>query len=370
MRTMRAAVFTEPGAPLEIEELVVEDPHAGEVLVRMAASGVCRSDYHVVVGEWTAPTPIVLGHEGAGIVESVGEGVTSVKPGDHVILSWTPSCGRCRYCVIGRPNLCELVAERTYASVMFDGTTRLAYPDGRPVYSYSATATFGEYTVVPEAGVVPIRSDFPLEIAALIGCGLTTGVGAVINTANVEAGASVLVIGCGGVGLAVIQGAALAHATPIIAVDRVQAKVDNALRLGATHAILAEDGTDVAAAVKDLTDGAGVDYAFEAIGVASAIESAIEATAPGGTMVVVGQVPEGVTATFDPFTLSDREKVIRGCNYGSARPPVDFPRLVELCSSGAIDASAFVTSTISLDGINEAFARIGSGEGVRSVIVF
>jgi S-(hydroxymethyl)glutathione dehydrogenase/alcohol dehydrogenase len=367
---MHAAVFTEPGSPLVVEELVVEDPHRGEVLVRMAASGVCRSDYHVVVGEWSAPSPIVLGHEGAGVVEAVGEDVTAVQPGDHVILSWTPSCGRCRYCVIGRPNLCELVAARSYASVMLDGTTRLAYPDGRAVYSYSATATFGEYTVVPEAGVVPIDRGFPLDRAALIGCGLTTGVGAVINTARVEPGATVLVIGCGGVGLAVVQGAAIAAASTIIAVDRLAPKVEAAAGLGATHTIVADEATDVVAAVRDLTGGIGVDYAFEAIGVGPAIETAIEATAAGGTTVVVGQVPEGVRASFDPYTLSDREKVIRGCNYGSARPPVDFPRMVRMCEAGDIDVDAFVTSRIGLDGINEAFARIAAGEGVRSVIVF
>lgn len=368
MREIRAAVFEAPKRPLVVESLRIGEPRPGEVLVRLAASGVCHSDYHVVLGEWSAPTPLVLGHEGAGVVEALGEGVTTVEVGDHVILSWTPYCRSCSYCLAGRPNLCELAARTAYASVLFDGTTRLSR-DGAPVYSYLAVGSFGEYAVVPETGAVKIRKDAPLDTAAIVGCAVTTGIGAAINTAKVEPGASVLVIGCGGVGLSVIMGAALVSAWPIIAVDLHESKLARARRVGASETLNAST-EDVPAAVAELTGGRGVDYAFEAIGLAPTIEQAYEALAPGGVAVVVGQVPEGVRASFDPFVMSDREKTLTGSNYGSARPPLDFRRIVELQMAGKLDLEALVSARIALEDVNDAFAAMDRGEDARSIITY
>lgn len=366
MKTMLGAVFEEPGRPMAIEELSIDQPHAGEVLVRLAASGVCRSDYHVVVGEWTSPTPIVLGHEGAGIVEQVGEGVSTVEVGDHVIMSWVPYCGRCTYCLRGRPNLCTLVLDTAYEGVMLDGTTRLRRGD-EDVYSYSAVASFAEYAIVPATGAIPIRKDAPLDIAATVGCAVTTGIGAAINTASVEPGASVLVIGCGGVGLSTIMGATLVSAMPIIAVDTLYPKLELARRVGATETINATT-TDVLEAVREITGGRGVDYAFEAIGGASTIELAYDAVCPGGTAVVVGQVPNGVKASFDPMVMSDREKRLIGSNYGSSSPPLDFPRIIDLYMAGKVPLDALLSQHVKLEEINEAFEEMKRGELARSII--
>lgn len=365
---MRAAVLHRANEPLTIEEVDIAPPRQGEVLVRMVASGVCHSDYHPVLGEWTVGLPIVLGHEGAGVVEEIGPGVEGVAPGDHVILSWAPNCRRCFYCTIGRPALCELMARTAALSTMFDGTTRLSL-DGRQVYQFAGTGTFGSYAVVPESGAIPISKEMPLDRAALIGCAVTTGVGAVTNTARVEAGASVMVIGCGGVGLSCIQGASLSSAHPIIAVDTNDAKLAQARALGATHTVnpRMQDPIEVAAS---LTAGRGVDYAFEAIGLAQTIEQAYEAIRPGGTAVVVGQVPEGVRISIDPYVMSDREKTLKGSNYGSARPTIDFPRLVHLYLSGKLKLDEMVTRVIRLDEINGAFDAMAAGEVVRSVIQF
>jgi S-(hydroxymethyl)glutathione dehydrogenase/alcohol dehydrogenase len=365
---LTAAVFERPGTPLALESLHLDEPRAGEVLVRLAASGVCHSDYHVVLGEWSAPTPIVLGHEGAGVVEAVGEGVTTLAAGDHVILSWTPYCGRCRFCLSGRLNLCTLAAETAYASVLFDGTTRL-HRGHESVYSYLAVGSFASHAIVAETGAVRIRDDVPLDRAAIVGCAVTTGVGAAINTARVQPGASVLVIGCGGVGLSVIMGAALVSGLPIIAVDLVESKLELARRVGATEVINAS-ATNVADAVCEITVGAGVDYAFEAIGKPETIELAYDVLAPGGTAVVVGQVPDGVTASYDPFVMSDREKTLTGSNYGSARPPLDFPRIIDLYMASKLDLDVLVSRHIQLHEINDAFEAIRSGEVARSIITY
>lgn len=367
--TFRAAVFEGPGRPLAIEEVELPaQPGPGEVLVKLAASGLCHSDYHVLRGEWPAPTPLVLGHEGAGTVEAVGEGVTSVATGDHVVLCWTPWCGRCPYCMAGRPILCDMAKSRASRHVMYDGTTRLTR-DGRPVHSYIALGTFGQYAMVGETGAVRIRGDVPLAQASLVGCAVTTGIGAVLNTAAVTPGSSVLVIGCGGVGLNIVQGARLAAARQVIAVDRRPEKLEVARALGATDALEAGAG-DVVEAVRGLTVGRGVDFAFEAIGVPAMIEAACEALAKGGTAVVVGQVAAGQRVSIDPLLLSDQEKTIRGSNYGSARPPIDFPRILDLYAEGRIDLDSLVTRRIRLEGINDAFDAMGRGEGIRTVIEY
>jgi S-(hydroxymethyl)glutathione dehydrogenase/alcohol dehydrogenase len=365
---MKAALLEKPSQPLEIVDAVIEDPRPGEVLVKLAASGVCHSDYHVVLGEWTSPMPLVLGHEGAGIVEAVGAGVTSVAPGDHVVLSWTPSCGSCRQCLSGRPSLCEVAAETAYASVMLDGTTRIKQ-GGRDVYSYLGVGSFAEYTVVQASAAVKVRKDAPLDKAAIVGCAVTTGIGAAINTVNVRPADSVLVIGCGGVGLSVMMGAALVSGMPLIAVDLRDDKLELARRVGATHTINSSTA-DVVEQVRELTDGRGVDWAFEAIGLRQTIELAYETLAPGATAVVVGQVPEGVKASFDPFVMSDREKRIVGSNYGSCRPALDFRRILDLYMDGKLDLDALVNRSIALDQVNEAFAAMAEGEVARSVITY
>lgn len=367
MRT-RAAVFTAPNEPLDIRELDVADPGPGEVLVRLVASGVCHSDYHVVKGDWGVEAPVVLGHEGAGVVERVGPGVTSVADGDHVILSWVPYCGECYDCAAGKPALCQKVQDTAYNGLMLDGTTRLSDGD-HEVYSYCATASFSEYSVVPETGVVKIRRDAPLDRAALIGCAVTTGVGAVINTADVRPGQTVLIIGCGGVGLSAVMGARLLSAGTIIAADLHDGALEKARQLGATHTV--NTGTeDLTDAVARIAGSHGVDWAFEAIGLKPTIEQAFELVRPGGTAVVIGQAAEGVTIEIDPFVMSDREKSLIGSSYGSASPAIDFPRLVELYMNGRLDLDVLVARTAPLEQINEAFAAMGRGEAARTVLTF
>jgi S-(hydroxymethyl)glutathione dehydrogenase/alcohol dehydrogenase len=366
-RTMTAAVFRAPGEPLAIEEVEVAEPGPGELLVRLHASGVCHSDAHVVLGEWSAPSPLVLGHEGAGVVEAVGEGVTSAAPGDHVVLSWCPSCRRCEWCLSGRPQLCDVAAATAYASVMADGTTRLRQGDS-PVFAYLSTGTFGQYSVVPESGAVVIDSSIPLDRAAIVGCAVATGFGAVVNTARVPVGATVAVVGCGGVGLSIVQGARAASAGPIIAVDLREDKLALARRVGATHTVNGADA-DAVAAVRELTGGRGVDYAFEAIGAPPAIEQAADMLASAGTLVIVGQTPEGARVRLDPFRISDRELRIIGSNYGSCRPAIDFPRILELDRQGIIDLEALITDRIELAAVNDAFSAMREGAGARSVII-
>jgi S-(hydroxymethyl)glutathione dehydrogenase / alcohol dehydrogenase len=364
-----AAVFSGPGEPLCVQTLELPStPPAGEVLVKLAASGVCHSDYHVLVGEWAAPVPMVLGHEGAGVVHAVGPGVTQVSEGDHVILSWAPSCRVCEFCVSGRPVLCELMNQTAAQHLSFDGGTRFTR-DGEPVHGIASLGTFAEYLMAPESGVIRIRQDAPLAPASLIGCAVTTGIGAAINTARVRVGSSVLVVGCGGVGINVIQGARLAGAGQIIAAVVSEDKLALARKFGATHTINGREH-DMVDAAKELTGGRGVDYAFEAIGLARTIEQCYEAIVRGGTAVVVGQVADGVRVSIDPFVMSDQEKTLTGSNYGSARPALDFPRILDLYMDGRVELDALVTGRISLDGINEAFAAMGRGEGIRSVIEY
>ncbi|MCW4355204.1 Zn-dependent alcohol dehydrogenase [Hoyosella sp. YIM 151337] len=364
---VKAAVFEGVGKPIQVEELDLQDPQEGEVLVRLAAAGVCHSDFHVVKGEWASDSgSLVLGHEGAGVVEKIGSGVTTVAVGDHVILSWVPYCGVCRYCQAGKPALCPKVEQTAYLNVQYDGTSRLSR-DGEVVSSYLATGAFADHVVVHETGAVPIRKDAPLDRAALVGCAVATGVGAVINTADVRPGDSVLVIGCGGVGLSVIMGAKLVSAGQIIAVDMSDKALDLAKALGAT-AVINPSSTDVTVAVSELVGEAGLDWAFEAIGLKSTIEQAYELIAPGGTVVVVGQSADGVTIEIDPMVMSDREKSIIGCNYGSSRPAIDFPRLIDLYMAGKLDLDGLIGHTARLDEIGDAFERMRRGEGGRTVI--
>jgi S-(hydroxymethyl)glutathione dehydrogenase/alcohol dehydrogenase len=362
---MRAALLVEPNAPLVVEEVTIDPPRTGEVLVRITASGVCHSDYHMVTGAWSGKLPIVLGHEGAGVVDEVGPGVTGLEPGDTVALSWTPSCRRCRFCVTGRPQLCTQASRLAYDNLLQDGTTRIRRGD-QEIYPYLSVGSFAEYAVVPESGVVKVPTDVDPAIAALVGCAITTGVGAAMNTQPIPPGASVLVVGAGGVGLSVIQGANLQSPSRIIAVDLSAERLDLAREFGATHTV---DGADpeVLDRIVDLTDG-GVDIAFEAIGNPKTIELAYSALAPGGTTVVVGQVPTGKTITIDPMRMSGRELTLKGSNYGSARPSVDFPRILGLQAEGRLKLDRMVSARLPLDAINEAFELMRQGSGARTVI--
>lgn len=365
-----AAVFRTPNAPLTIERVSLPSkPPPGEVLVRLKASGLCHSDLHVLVGDWEVPSPMILGHEGAGVIEGVGEGVTTLKEGDHVVLSWTPSCRRCRYCISGRPVLCDMVSQHSANHLSFDGHSRVSSADDGHVYSFAGLGTFGQYVVVPESGAIAIRKDAPFEQSALVGCAVTTGVGAVVNTAQVRPNDTVLVIGCGGVGLNAVQGARLVGARQIIAADISDSKLEQARVFGANELIntLRENLTE---RVAQLTGGRGVEVAIEAIGLPHTIESAYEVLARGGTAVVAGQVADGVKISIDPFVMSDQELSLIGSNYGSSKPAIDFPLLVEHYMHKRIDLDSLVTQVISLEEINEGFDEMKQGIGIRSVIKY
>jgi Zn-dependent alcohol dehydrogenase len=363
---MRAAVLFEQGKPQRVEELALEAPRQGEVLVRMAASGVCHSCLHAADGSWKGvPLPIVLGDEGAGVVEALGPGVTELAIGDHVILSWAPTCGRCHYCVIGRPNLCE--RRQPGKGVLPDGTTRMSL-GGRPVHHYGHVATYASRTVVHESCAIRIDPAMPLDRAALIGCSVMTGVGAVLNTAAVPAGASMAVFGAGGVGLNVVQGGAMVAAHPIIAVDLLAAKLEHAGAVGATHRIDASR-EDPVAAIRAIT-GRGADFTFVAVGSTRPVLQAIEALAPGGTCVLIGVPETGATVPFDVRPMVTGERVVRGSSYGSARTREDLPRLVSLYRAGKLRIDELITHRYALEDANEAFRALAAGELGRGLIVF
>lgn len=366
----RASVYRSVDEKLQVEDVLVDpNPGHGEVLVKLKASGVCHSDYHGRIGEWTLDAPMVLGHEGAGIVEAVGEGVSTVEVGDHVVLCWTPACGKCEFCISGRPVLCDLFTETGAIHKPLDGQVKLSSPSGEEINSFIATGTFGEYAMLPEAAAIKVRKDIPFAEASLIGCAVTTGIGAAINTAGVTPGSTVLVIGCGGVGLNIIQGAALAGARMVIAADLSDAKLEAAQQFGATHTINS-GSTDLLEAVSELTDGRGVDFALEAIGLAKTIELAYQSLAKGGIGVVAGQVPEGVTISIDPYDMSENEKTLKGSNYGSSRPAIDFPHIADLFMEGKVQLSPLVTRRITLDEVDDAFDEMSRGIGIRAVIEY
>jgi S-(hydroxymethyl)glutathione dehydrogenase/alcohol dehydrogenase len=363
---MRASVLYEQGKPLGVEDVELEPPRTDEVLVRMVASGVCHSCLHAADGSWKGvPVPIVLGDEGAGVVEEVGPGVESLTPGDPVILSWAPTCGRCHYCVIGRPNLCE--RRQPGRGVLPDGTTRMSL-GGRPVYHYGHVATYASQTVVHESCAIRIDKNMPLDRAALIGCSVMTGVGAVINTAAVPPGASMAVFGVGGVGLNVVQGGALVAAHPVIAVDVKPAKLEHARGLGASHTIDASR-EDAVATIRRITRR-GADYTFVAVGDTRAVSQAVDALAPGGTCVLIGVPETGATVPMDVRPLVTGERVIRGSSYGSARTREDLPRLVNLYLAGKLKVDQLITRRYGLDEANEAFRALAAGELARGLIVF
>jgi NDMA-dependent alcohol dehydrogenase len=363
---VRAAVLRAVDEPLAVEELELASPGPGEVSVKLGASGVCHSDWNVISGATPNPVPVVLGHEGAGVVESLGEGVTALAEGDHVVLSWLPSCGRCFYCLGGRPVLCEWSTPAMLAGTMPDGTSRLT-SNGEAVYHYSFLSTFAERCVVPAASCVPMREDVPFPVAALVGCAVMTGFGAVVNRARAEPGSSVVVFGAGGVGLSAILGARLTGAGTIVAVDPVAFKRELAEELGATHS-LDPLRQDVVGEIRALTEGRGADYALDTAGAPGLVGIAYEAVRPGGTVVAVGIPTADAVVAIPGPRLPREEKILTGSLYGSCRPQVDMPLVLDLYLAGRLDLDRLVTRTYALDEINEAFAAMNAGEVARAVI--
>lgn len=364
---MRAAILNEANTPFCIETVELEAPKTGEVLVKMVASGVCHSDWHVVEGLSYFPMPIICGHEGAGLVESVGQGVTRVAPGDHVSLNFRANCGNCFYCQRGKPQLCEVYTPILRSGLMKDGTSRISR-NGEPIHIMTGLGCFAEYVVIPEAGCVPVRKDVPLEVAALVGCAVSTGVGAAMYTADVKPGQSVAVYGAGGVGLNIIMGAALCGADPIIAVDTNSSKMEIAREFGATDTLYS-DGSTVQR-IQALTQGRGADHVFESVGLTSLQETAFDATRPGGTLTLVGLTPVGSGTNLPGSVITRAEKVIRGSFYGSVLPQRDFPMFLDLYSRGKLMLDELVTRRYQLDEINEAYQDMLSGEVARGIITF
>jgi len=361
-----AAVLYDVNKPYSVEQVELDPPRRGEVLVKVGAAGVCRSDLHFQKGEATIAMPAVLGHEGSGTVEAIGEGVTMVKPGDRVILSFVPNCGHCHSCESGQPHLCDEHARTT--GKLFDGTSRLHTLNGQDATHMGKVACFAEYSVVPEAGCIPMPATLDFPQAALIGCSVTTGVGAAVFNARVQPGDSVAVIGCGGVGLNVIQGARLAGATTIIAVDVKDQALAFAKKLGATHTVNPRTRLAVAE-VQKITSG-GVDYAFEAYGSGATSKMAVDMLRKRGTAVIVGISPAGDNMTLEPVVLTRGEKSIRGCYYGSAHPRQDMPRIVDWYARGLLDIDSLVTRRYPLADINQAYEDIETDAVGRGVIVF
>ena len=364
----RAAVAWAAKQPLEITTVDVAPPKAGEVLVRIVATGVCHTDAYTLSGaDPEGIFPAILGHEGGGIVEAVGEGVTSVAVGDHVIPLYTPECGKCKFCLSGKTNLCQAIRATQGKGLMPDGTSRFS-KDGKPIFHYMGTSTFSEYTVLPEISVAKISKDAPLEKVCLLGCGVTTGIGAVLNTAKVEAGATVAVFGLGGIGLSAIIGAVMAKASRIVAVDMNPAKFEIARQLGATDCINPLDyDRPIQEVIVDLTDG-GVDYSFECIGNVKVMRSALECCHKGwGESIIIGVAGAGEEISTRPFQLVTG-RVWRGSAFGGVRGRSELPGYVERAQRGEIPLDTFITHTMGLADINKAFDLMHEGKSIRTVI--
>jgi len=364
---IRGVVLEQTGGPLTLTELDLADPGPEEVLVRLHASGVCHSDWNAVDGTAESPCPVVLGHEGGGVVEAVGPGVGRVSVGDHVALSWTPSCGECVECVRGLPQLCAVLWPTMDLAGLMDGTSRLSR-DGERVYHYCFLSTFAEATVVPERCCVPIPKDVPLEVAALVGCAVTTGVGAVWKTAGVRPGDRVAIVGCGGVGLSAMLAAVAVGAVPVIAVDTTQARLDAARDLGATAGVLWAGSPEATAeAVREVSDG-GVDWAIEATGHGEAMQAAVLSTRKRGTAVLIGIPREDVVLTVPARTIPRMERRIVGSIYGSAYPEHDFLTTLDVYRSGRLPLEKLITHRLPLTDVNEGLELMLAGEATRVVL--
>lgn len=358
-----AAVLGRPGERLWVGPLELDDPREGEVRVRIAAAGVCHSDLHVMKGAAREPLPAVLGHEGSGVVEAVGPCVTSVRPGQPVILSWVRGCGTCRQCAQGRVHLCvEGIADGALPA----GGSRLRR-GGETIHHYGAVSCFATHAVLPETMVVPIDPGSDLEVAALVGCAVTTGVGSVLHTARVPAGALAAVVGCGGVGLSIVQGLRLVGAAPIVAVDLGSAKLELARSCGATHAVDAA-GDEPVEAVRRLTGG-GADFVFEAVGLPATVRQAVEMTAPGGTAIMVGMPAEDARVEIGLDHLWRGERRLLASMYGSSNPRAEFPRLLALHAAGRLDLRSLIRRRYPLERVNEAYADLEAGAPGRGLLV-
>lgn len=365
MTEIQAAVFHAADQPLTIETVTIDEPGPGEVLVATAATGVCHSDVHIIEGTvFGGRPPIVMGHEGAGVVERVGPGVDHVAPGDHVVTCLSGFCGQCEQCLGGHPNLCT--AGSTFRARGAD--PRLSIGDQK-AGAMAGIGSFAEKMLVHEHAVVKIDPEIPLDVACLVGCGVLTGVGAALRTAEVRPGQTVAVFGCGGVGLSVVQGSAIANASRIIAVDRSAEKLTLATELGATDTVLADDGTDLAAAVRELTGGRGVDHAFEAVGLASLVRAATETLAIRGTCTIVGLPPQDTVFEI-PFQAIRPECRVQTCRMGSNRFRTDIPRYLDFYRNGRLRLDEMVTRTGHLDDVNQAITDLQNGVGARTVLRF
>ncbi len=359
---MKAAICYAFGQPLVVEDVTLDPPEAGEVKVRLGASAICHSDIHYAEGAWGGRLPAIYGHEAAGVVEEVGPGVSSVSPGEHVVVTLIRSCGACIFCARGAPYLCEF-------QFRLDGCDCHHGKDGQDIKQGLRTGAFAEYVVVEESQAVPIPNDVPLDSASLMACGVLTGFGAVVNTAKVPAGASVVVIGTGGVGLNAVQGAAFSGARPVIAIDLSAAKLETAKAFGASH-VISPAADDVPAAVKDLSEGRGADFVIVTVGSVKAIAQGLELLCKAGTLVIVGMPALGATVGFDPLNLADRSQRILGSKMGSSQPRLEIPRLVEHYREGRLKLDELISGRYPLEQINAAIASVNGGEVLRNVIVF
>ena len=364
---MKAVVFSGPNEPIEYCDVELAAPGPKEVRVKIAAGGVCHSDLHVRRGEWEPPVPLVMGHEGSGVVTAVGTDVTNLEVGDHVILSWVAPCGACRYCLAGTEARCQVAATIVApGGVLQDGTSRLRR-DGVTIHHYLGVSSFAQEAVVPALGAIKVRPDAPIETLAIVGCAVATGVGAVMNTAHVEVGATVVVIGCGGVGLSVVQGARLAGASRIIAIDLLPAKTAVARVLGATD-VLNVAGVDPVAALRDLLPD-GADYVFDAIGLTATTEQAIRMLGLGGAAVIVGLPPTGAKASFEPLVLAEADQKILGSNYGSVRAHIDLPKMVDWYMNGDLLLDEMISARRPLSEAVAALDDLQSGAALRTLLL-
>lgn len=364
---IRAAVLERTGGPLAVQELDLAPPGAGEVLVRLGASGVCHSDYNAIDGTAETRCPAVLGHEGAGVVEAVGDGVARVRVGDHVALSWAPWCGTCSECTRDLPWLCSTAWPAMGTGGLMDGTTRLSR-DGEPVYHYSFLSTFAEACVVPEKSCVPITKDIPFDVAGLVGCAVTTGVGSVWRTAGVQPGDRVAVIGCGGVGLSALMAAVAVGAEPVVAVDAAPAKLEVARSFGAATGVLWAGSAEATAEAVREVSGGGVDYAIEATGRSEAMLAAYLSLRPRGAAVLIGIPRADAVLPLPALTIPRSERRVLGSIYGSSKPERDFPLTLDLYRSGRLPLDRLVSHRLPLDEVEQAFALMKTGDALRVVL--
>ena len=362
---IEAAILWEQGQPLSVEVADLDPPGPGEVLVEVKAAGVCHSDLHPARGDWPMKTPVVLGHEGSGIVREVGPSVASLQPGDHVVLSWSPACGTCPPCLEGRAVLCDRVEKVTYRNKLPSGGMRLHARD-KDIAPFLGTACFSDFVVIPAEGAIRVPRDVPFDALATLGCAVITGVGAVTNAARVPPGSRVAIIGAGGVGLNVVQGAAISKCDAIIAIDLRPVPLALAKQFGATHTV--DASSDVPAAVRELSNGRGVDYVFDTVGSPATLTSALACARKGGTVVLTGLARGDSQAAFPMFSFVMQEKRLIGSVYGSGQPTRDIPHLVSLYEEGRLKLKELVTRTYALGQINDALTALAASDGARGVI--